>query len=122
MPDTSNYPQMEQVEDFKEHRYPSPPRIDPQMSDNPYHAQSLGPTPDEQVAMELSELQQKEESDPPSPGRSKPVPKPVRDETKDPKTGRYFCAWPGCTEEVKDFGRKCEWRFVLLVLTSLMQS
>ena len=46
--------------------------------------------------------------EPESPGRSKPVPKPDRPITKD-ANGRFFCDWPNCNEQVKDFGRKCEW-------------
>lgn len=50
-----------------------------------------------------------------SPGRSKPVPKPIRETTKD-TNGRFYCNWPGCTEDVKDFGRRCEWRKVSILL------
>lgn len=85
-------------------RYPSPP---PPLSENPYNAQqATGETPDSRLEMPM---EQKSESDAPSPGRSKPVPKPDREVTKD-ANGRFYCGWPGCTEEVKDFGRKCEWR------------
>jgi hypothetical protein len=87
-------------------RYPSPP---PPLSENPYNAQqATGETPDSRMEMPM---EQKSESDAPSPGRSKPVPKPDREVTKD-ASGRFYCSWPGCTEEVKDFGRKCEWRYV----------
>lgn len=59
---------------------------------------------------DLSDLQQhqKEESDPPSPGRSKPIPKPDREVTKG-DDGRFVCTWTGCTEDTKSFNRKCEW-------------
>lgn len=53
-------------------------------------------------------METKSESDAASPGRSKPVPKPDREVTKN-MAGRFYCNWPGCTEETKEFGRKCEW-------------
>lgn len=87
-------------------RYPTPP---PPLSENPYNAQqATGETPDSRMEMPM---EQKSESDAPSPGRSKPVPKPDREVTKD-ANGRFYCSWAGCTEETKDFGRKCEWRYV----------
>ncbi|KAI1207290.1 uncharacterized protein F4807DRAFT_435190 [Annulohypoxylon truncatum] len=36
------------------------------------------------------------------------IPKPERIETKN-RDGLYYCAFPGCTEAVKTFPRKCEW-------------
>ncbi|PQE25502.1 c2h2 transcription factor protein [Rutstroemia sp. NJR-2017a BBW] len=99
----------QETDEFKhdEPRYPSPP---PPLSENPYTAQPMT-APEEhpiiEPQMELPEIP-KDEEDAPSPGRSKPVPKPDREVTKD-ANGRFYCAWPGCTEEVRDFGRKCEW-------------
>ena len=96
-------PQMQddELQHEHEHRYPSPPppmgNIDPYTS----HNIDAGPEP-----MEMPELR-KDESDVPSP-RSKPIPKPDREATKN-EAGRYVCSWVGCTEEVRDFGRKCEW-------------
>jgi hypothetical protein len=84
-------------------RYPSPP---PPLSENPYNAQRPTQTPDSRIDMPV---EPKSESDAPSPGRSKPVPKPDREVTKD-ASGRFYCNWPNCTEEQRDFGRKCEWR------------
>ncbi|KAI0133917.1 C2H2 transcription factor [Xylariales sp. AK1849] len=43
-----------------------------------------------------------------TPQRSKPIPKPDRSVRKN-MHGKYQCTWPDCTEEVKEFGRKCEW-------------
>ncbi|ESZ93782.1 hypothetical protein SBOR_5838 [Sclerotinia borealis F-4128] len=110
MPDTQYPMQMahesQEQDEFKTHdepHYPSPP---PPMSENPYTAQPMTATP-EQHTLELPELP-KDEGEVPSPGRSKPVPKPDREVTKD-ANGRFYCTWPGCTEEVKDFNRKCEW-------------
>lgn len=97
----------QEQDEFKphdEHNYPSPP---PPMSENPYTTQPMTETPDH-PSLELPELP-KDEEEVPSPGRSKPVPKPDREITKD-ANGRFYCTWPGCTEEVKDFNRKCEWR------------
>ncbi|TGO17225.1 hypothetical protein BTUL_0019g00150 [Botrytis tulipae] len=96
----------QEQDEFKphdEHNYPSPP---PPMSENPYTTQPMTETPDH-PSLELPELP-KDEEEAPSPGRSKPVPKPDREITKD-ANGRFYCTWPGCTEEVKDFNRKCEW-------------
>ncbi|KAI1086522.1 hypothetical protein F5B19DRAFT_479006 [Rostrohypoxylon terebratum] len=36
------------------------------------------------------------------------IPKPERIETKN-RDGLYYCTFPGCTEPVKTFPRKCEW-------------
>jgi hypothetical protein len=57
---------------------------------------------------EMPELPPKDESDAPSPGRSKPIPKPDREVTKG-EDGRFVCNWAGCTEEIRAFNRKCEW-------------
>ncbi|KAF7874099.1 hypothetical protein EAF04_002771 [Stromatinia cepivora] len=110
MPDTQYPMQMahetQEQDEFKpndEPHYPSPP---PPMSENPYTAQPMTETPDH-TSLELPELP-KDEEEAPSPGRSKPVPKPDREITKD-ANGRFYCTWPGCTEETKDFNRKCEW-------------
>ncbi|QSZ32805.1 hypothetical protein DSL72_002385 [Monilinia vaccinii-corymbosi] len=110
MPDTQYPMQMahetQEQDEFKAHdepHYPSPP---PPMSENPYTAQPMTETPEHQV-LELPELP-KDEEEAPSPGRSKPVPKPDREVTKD-ANGRFYCTWAGCTEEIKDFNRKCEW-------------
>ncbi|KAK3994696.1 hypothetical protein QBC44DRAFT_305928 [Cladorrhinum sp. PSN332] len=43
-----------------------------------------------------------------TPQRTKAIPKPLREETKNGE-GKYICTWPGCAEELKEFGRKCEW-------------
>lgn len=97
----------QEQDEFKPHdepHYPSPP---PPMSENPYTAQTLTATPEHQV-LELPEPP-KDEEGASSPGRSKPIPKPDREITKD-ANGRFYCTWPGCTEEIKDFNRKCEWR------------
>merc|ERR1711900_76770 len=57
---------------------------------------------------DMPELPSKEDSDAPSPGRSKPIPKPDREVTKG-DDGRFVCTWVGCTEDVRAFNRKCEW-------------
>ncbi|KAI5857299.1 hypothetical protein GGS23DRAFT_385493 [Durotheca rogersii] len=48
------------------------------------------------------------ETDPASPLRMRPIAKPQRQATKN-LDGKYCCTFPGCTEPVKQFGRKCEW-------------
>lgn len=97
------HPQEQDDNDVQHHRYPSPP---PPLSENPYHPQNLDPTAP--INMDIPELPQKDESDAPSPGRSRPIPKPDREVTKG-EDGRFICTWTGCTEEVKSFNRKCEW-------------
>jgi len=97
------HPQEQDDNDVQHHRYPSPP---PPLSENPYHPQNIDPTAG--INMEMPELPQKDESDAPSPGRSRPIPKPDREVTKG-EDGRFVCTWAGCTEEVKSFNRKCEW-------------
>ncbi|RYP64915.1 hypothetical protein DL771_008547 [Monosporascus sp. 5C6A] len=42
--------------------------------------------------------------------RSKPIPKPDREVSKTDDGKFYKCTWPNCSEEVKTFNRKCEWR------------
>lgn len=106
MHEGANYP-----EDFKAASYPSPSA---QMSENPYHphpqTQGLDTTDgDVRAAMGMPELPMRELSDAPSPGRSKPIQKPDRGNPPKDANGRYICTWLGCTEEIKDFGRKCEW-------------
>lgn len=44
-----------------------------------------------------------------TPSRIKAIPKPDREVTKNPD-GKYVCSWQGCTEEVREFNRKCEWK------------
>ncbi|KAI9742282.1 MAG: hypothetical protein M1818_004182 [Claussenomyces sp. TS43310] len=84
-------------------RYPTPPVP---MSDMPY-------VPQQQAEMSVDNRSDmpgdsKSDSDAASPGRSKPVPKPDREVTKD-GNGKFICRFLGCTEEIKEFGRKCEW-------------
>lgn len=45
-------------------------------------------------------------------GRMKPIPKPLRQPVKG-RNGKYACTWPDCRANVKEFSRKCEWRYVL---------
>ncbi|KAK8099095.1 uncharacterized protein PG998_012336 [Apiospora kogelbergensis] len=47
-------------------------------------------------------------ADTPAPQRTKAIPKPDREVVKN-GNGKYVCLFPDCTEEVKEFGRKCEW-------------
>lgn len=43
--------------------------------------------------------------------RVKPIPKPDRSVHKN-LDGKYVCTWPNCSEEIKEFNRKCEWKYV----------
>lgn len=100
-------PQDQQVEfkaDVEAPRYPSPPLP---AEDHPYANYNVTEDGDAHQQMDLQELQ-KDQSEAPSP-RSKPIPKPDREVTKD-HNGRFVCLWETCTEEVRNFGRKCEWR------------
>ncbi|KAM7196502.1 hypothetical protein V8F20_006976 [Naviculisporaceae sp. PSN 640] len=59
----------------------------------------------------LEELASPPKEDSPTattPQRIKPIPKPDRQVLKNAE-GKYVCSWPGCTEETREFGRKCEW-------------
>src|ERR1700721_230228 len=76
-PMAHDHDHLDHIEQHDQPRYPSPP---PPLSENPYNAQPVVATPDNR--MEMPELP-KDESDAPSPGRSKPVPKPDREVTKD---------------------------------------
>lgn len=98
-----------QGQDDMHNQYPSPPPPH-SLSDHPYntHPQELDPAASLQIE-DLPELpHSKDDSDAPSPGRSKPIPKPDREVTKG-DDGRFVCKWPGCTEETRVFNRKCEW-------------
>jgi len=95
--------QQEEDNNIYHNRYPSPP---PPLSDNSYN--QLIDIISVLNIDEIAKLQTKEESDAPSPGRSKPIPKPDREVTKG-DDGRYVCTWVGCIEEVRTFNRKCEW-------------
>ena len=71
----------------------------------PTTMESLLPEPAEDGA----ELKDDSADGPPSSMRQKGVPKPEREVTKQ-ADGKFYCVFPGCTEEVKKFSRKCEWR------------
>lgn len=100
----------------QEHRYPSPTAQD--LSGNPYGTQNLE-SPVEDAIEHMANIPS-HESDAPSPGRSKPIPKPDREVTKG-DNGRYLCSWVGCTEEVREFGRKCEWSKHMSAALCLLQ-
>ncbi|KAI6244994.1 hypothetical protein HI914_06872 [Erysiphe necator] len=119
----SDYPQSAMMHDSNDesnihshnHRYPSPP---PPINNNQFHNsgidhnQTLGHgtslDPTSALIDGIAELQPKEEFDSTSPSRSKPIPKPDREVTKR-EDGKFVCRWPGCTEDVRVFNRKCEW-------------
>ncbi|CAG8953324.1 hypothetical protein HYFRA_00003533 [Hymenoscyphus fraxineus] len=101
--DFTHYPAIDEPQEHDDsihQRYPSPGALN-----NPYSNQQAI---DATISMELPELPSKAEDDPASPGRSRAIPKPDREVTKDPD-GRFICTWAGCTEDTKTFGRKCEW-------------
>lgn len=45
----------------------------------------------------------------PVPSRMKPIPKPDREVMKS-RDGKYRCTTAGCSDEIREFSRKCEWR------------
>jgi hypothetical protein len=65
---------------------------------------SLPPTLSDPVAPML------DDTEPSTPAtRIKPIPKPDREVTK-ANDGKFYCTFHGCTEEVRVFTRKCEWK------------
>jgi len=96
-------PQEQDENNFQHHQYPPPSPL----SEHPYHTQGVV-DPTTGINMDMPELLQKEDSDAPSPGRSRPIPKPDREVTKG-QDGRFICTWAACTEDAKSFSRKCEW-------------
>ncbi|KAJ1326608.1 zinc finger protein 143/76 [Microdochium nivale] len=44
----------------------------------------------------------------PVPSRMKPIPKPDREVMKS-RDGKYRCTTAGCSDEIREFSRKCEW-------------
>jgi len=103
MADHHEYEQLDFQQNQQSH-YPDP---DPALPNDPYNAQQDDPTSDDRL--DLPTEGSKIESEAQSPNRTKAVPKPEREVTKD-ANGRFYCNWPNCTEEIKDFGRRCEWR------------
>jgi hypothetical protein len=91
--------------------YPSPPAgatYQQMQMPTPVMGNSMSTPMTNQMPTQSEPLKSEEPSNPDSPGRSKPVPKPDRPVTKD-ANNRFICTWPGCEEAIKDFGRKCEW-------------
>lgn len=116
----SHDPIQQEHDDNLRRQYPSPP---PPMDNQMFSQQQIDDATAAALTIgddmqELQQPQHKEESDPPSPGRSKPIPKPDREVTKGPD-GRFVCEWPNCTEEVRSFNRKCEWSKVCGALTMM---
>lgn len=105
--------QLQEHEHIDEPRYPSPP---PPIGNNPYVQQPQQQNQQNQQQQQTAtpesrgegHVEPKSESDAPSPGRSKPIIKPERPVTKNAQ-GLFECDWPGCTEEMRLFARKCEW-------------
>ncbi|ORY68730.1 uncharacterized protein BCR38DRAFT_336218 [Pseudomassariella vexata] len=50
----------------------------------------------------------KEDAEPRTPSRIKAIEKPVREPVKG-LNGKFVCDWPNCTEESREFNRRCEW-------------
>ena len=43
--------------------------------------------------------------------RNKAIPKPYRKITKN-DSGKFICTHPACEDDIREFKRKCEWRYV----------
>ncbi|KAG9241947.1 C2H2 transcription factor [Calycina marina] len=103
--------------EVQDHRYPSPPIAG--VGEDPYQPHNLDSdvaAAEQQVAQELQNIDEiptnndihhedipPEEQREPSPIIQKPEREFVRE------NGRFICTFEGCTEEKRDFGRKCEW-------------
>jgi len=69
----------------------------------------LEPTsPEEGLAHSSARKSRAGSSGSPAPPRLKPIPKPDR-EVQKTRDGKYLCTATGCTDEIKEFTRKCEW-------------
>lgn len=45
--------------------------------------------------------------------RVKAIAKPDRPITKNAE-GKFICTYSGCTDDIKEYSRKCEWRYVII--------
>ncbi|KAK6074906.1 C2H2 transcription factor [Seiridium cupressi] len=85
----------------------NPPAAPPFPSPEPHHdidLTSLPAIPEQAATLPTP----KDDADIHAAQRSKPIPKPERQVRKNAH-GKYECTWTGCTEDVKQFNRKCEW-------------
>ncbi|KAK8040729.1 fungal specific transcription factor [Apiospora marii] len=80
----------------------------PLLPDSPshHHFGSLPPTSPQPV-LSAPKSDSAQPADAPT-SRTKAIPKPDRQAVKN-GNGKYICNFPECTEDVKEFGRKCEW-------------
>ncbi|KAK0719931.1 hypothetical protein B0H67DRAFT_484330 [Lasiosphaeris hirsuta] len=65
-------------------------------------------TPDNRLDLNTSSLPKEDSPTVTTPSRIKAIPKPDREVTKNVE-GKFVCTYPGCTEDIREFGRKCEW-------------
>ncbi|KAK6839870.1 fungal specific transcription factor [Apiospora arundinis] len=81
----------------------------PLLPDSPshHHFGSL-PATSPQPVLSGPKSDSDQQIDTPAPQRTKAIPKPDREVVKN-VNGKYVCIFPDCTEEVREFGRKCEW-------------
>lgn len=78
-------------------------------SPEPHHGLVLSsPTP-QPTSLPTAMPTPKDDTELRTPQRIKSIPKPDREVIKN-EHGKYCCDWPECTEEVKEFNRKCEWK------------
>ncbi|KAK7973062.1 hypothetical protein PG988_007196 [Apiospora saccharicola] len=80
----------------------------PLLPDSPthHHFGSL-PATSPQPVLSAPKSDSAQPADAPAATRTKAIPKPDREAIK--VNGKYICNFPECTEDVKEFGRKCEW-------------
>ncbi|KAH8671436.1 hypothetical protein BX600DRAFT_459047 [Xylariales sp. PMI_506] len=77
-------------------------------SPEPHHLPEIAPAPATPQAPVTLPTPKDDHHELPTPQRSKPIPKPDRDVKKNAQ-GKFLCTYPACTEEVREFNRKCEW-------------
>ncbi|KAI5923089.1 hypothetical protein F4810DRAFT_223564 [Camillea tinctor] len=84
------------------------PTLIPPSPESPHNLHHLlaPPTPPEGLGILHHHVRLKSEDR--TPPRMKPIPKPDRIAQKN-RDGKYCCTWPNCTDEIREFTRKCEW-------------
>ncbi|KAI1492527.1 hypothetical protein F5X96DRAFT_677677 [Biscogniauxia mediterranea] len=84
------------------------PTLVPPSPESPHHLHHLLAPPTPPEGLGSLHNHNRLESEGPAPPRIKPISKPDRVVLKN-IDGKYCCTWPNCTDEVREFNRKCEW-------------
>ncbi|KAK8073574.1 transcriptional regulator CBF1 [Apiospora phragmitis] len=81
----------------------------PLSTDSPtHHPFGSPPATSSQLELPGPKSDSAQPADTPAAQRTKAIPKPDREAVKN-VNGKYVCSFQDCTEDVKEFGRKCEW-------------